>query len=531
MGRGARTSWFAAPSSWYRRAVFFFTDHLWNLAVRFGAGWLVLLAVVARACVLDAPRGSEPRQRFRFAFSIFLVCASLLLAAAVTSTYRLRVANELVFAVGLLATLAGVALASVVLFEGLVRRIRPEMPRIVPDVLTTIAGFVGIMRASSHLGVDISGVIATSAVLTAVIGLSLQDTLGNILGGLALQLDDSVQVGDWVKIGDVTGRVSEIRWRFTALETRNWETVIFPNSMLTRGQVVVLGKREGKPLQLRRWIYFSVDFRHTPNEVISVVEQALRAQPIPNVASDPLPNCVAMDFGDSSTKYAVRYWLTDIAVDDPTDSLVRTRIFFALARGRMAPAIPAQAVFLTEDDKERARSKQEADFTRRVEALRHVDLFRDIEDEDRDGLAENLHRAPFAVGETLTREGADAHHLYIIVDGTISVRVGGIESAHEVAKLSKGQFFGEMALLTGEKRRATTIAVTDVECYRLDAAAFRGLLAKHPDLAERVAAVLVERQVDLEAVRESVTEAQAARRRAASRADLTSKIRAFFQLD
>ena len=70
----------------------------------------------------------------------------------------------------------------------------------------------------------------------------------------------------------------------------------------------------------------------------------------------------AVDYDTSSTKYAVRYWLTDLAADDPTDSLVRTRIFFALARARMAPAIPAQTVFLTEHDEERAQAKREEDF-------------------------------------------------------------------------------------------------------------------------------------------------------------------------
>ena len=88
-----------------------------------------------------------------------------------------------------------------------------------------------------------------------------------------------------------------------------------------------------------------------------------------------------------------------------------------------------------------------------------------------------------------------------------------------------------MALLTGEKRRATCIAMTDVECYRLDASAFRTLLAKNPELAEQVAASLVERQTGLEAVRGRVDEAADAKRRAENQRDLTSKIRAFFQLD
>jgi small-conductance mechanosensitive channel len=55
------------------------------------------------------------------------------------------------------------------------------------------------------------------------------------MGGLALQLDNSVQVGDWIRVGDVAGRVAEIRWCYTSIETRDWETVIVPNSVLPRG--------------------------------------------------------------------------------------------------------------------------------------------------------------------------------------------------------------------------------------------------------------------------------------------------------
>jgi small-conductance mechanosensitive channel/CRP-like cAMP-binding protein len=508
-----------------------FAKHLWNLGATYGVIWLIIAALAARASVLDSPIGSEPRARFRFSFSIFAVFLALLVVAALTAALKNSVADDLRFGTGMLGTLAGVGLVSVVVFEGLVRRVRPGLPRIVPDVLTSVAALIALMRASSQLGLDLSGVIATSAVLTAVIGLSLQDTLGNILGGLAVQLDGSIQVGDWVKVGDVSGRISEIRWRYTAIETRNWETVILPNSVLTRGQVIVLGRRTDQPVQWRRWVYFRVDYRHTPTQVITVVEQALRAQPIPNVAATPLPNCIAIDFDSSATKYAVRYWLTDLAVDDPTDSLIRTHIFFALARARMAPAIPVQNVFVTEHDQEHERTKQAEDLAQRLKVLSGVTLFRAISQEDRLLLAESLHRAPFTAGEVITREGALAHYLYIILNGKVSIRAGGIDAEHEVASLQAEDFFGEMALLTGEKRRATCVALTDVECYRLDASAFRDLLTKHPEVAEQVACVLIERQTGLSVARERVDEAQDRKRRDEIHRDLTSKIRAFFQLD
>lgn len=508
-----------------------FWTGLFTLLSRFGTIWIFLALIVGRTIVTFTPKGSSARSRFRLSAGLFLLHVFLVAAAHGLAQAHSRIAGDVTVLTGLIGTLASVSLAGVIIFEGVVRRISPDVPQILLDVVTTIAAFIAMMRASSALGVDLSGVIATSAVLTAVIGLSLQDTLGNVVGGLALQLDSSIKVGDWVKVGDVSGRVVEIRWRYTAIETRNWETVIIPNSVLTKSQALVLGRRSGKPIQWRRWVYFQVDFRHAPNEVIDVVEKALRAQPLPNVAADPPPNCIVMDFGDSAAKYAVRYWLTDLAVDDPTDSLVRNRIFYALSRAHLTLSIPAQAVFVTNDDQERAEHKRAVDFAKRVAALQRVELFRDLTDEDRAELAENLHRAPFAQGETMTREGAAGHHLYAILSGRVSVRVGGTGEGNEVASLGPGDFFGEMALLAGEKRRASCVAVTDVECYRLDAEAFRKLLAHRPDLAENVAKVLVEREQRLNAVREKVDAADLAARTTQDERALVARIRSFFELD
>lgn len=83
----------------------------------------------------------------------------------------------------------------------------------------------------------------------AVVGLALQDTLGNIFAGLALQIDHSFAIGGWIQVGNRTVVVKEIRWRYTTLETRKWETLVMPNSVLTKQQVLVLGRRRGQPEQ------------------------------------------------------------------------------------------------------------------------------------------------------------------------------------------------------------------------------------------------------------------------------------------
>jgi small-conductance mechanosensitive channel/CRP-like cAMP-binding protein len=493
-----------------------------------GTPYLLLALVVTLLLMRVAPSVAELRARTRFVLLLVTVHLLLLPATGLADAFEIAMVRDLRLVGSICAALAFVGIAGVWVFGLLLPRLRVSLPRILQDVVIGLLGTLAVFSTASHAGVNLSGIVATGAVLTAVIGLALQDTLGNLVGGLAVQLDSTVRVGDWIRVQEVTGRVVEIRWRSTSIETRNWETVVLPNSVLTRSQVTVLGRRIGQDPRWRRWIYFNVDFRYPPSQVLELVMKTLRTQPITNIAETPAPDCILMDLGESTARYAVRYYLLDFAVDDPTDSVVRNRIYFALRRAEIPLSMPAHAVFLTEDSSERRVHKRAADHEKRVHVLSNIALFRGLSDDERNELASSLHAAPFARGEVLTREGADAHHLYMLHEGTVSVRVRDGDHEREVSQLRRGESFGEMSLLTGEPRAATVVALTDVECYRLDAEAFRGLLARRPDLAEQVAAQLAERRVELVATREQLGDRTSLVK--TTERDLLEKIRAFFQL-
>ena len=352
-----------------------------------------------------------------------------------------------------------------------------------------------------------------------------------MMGGMALQLERTIGVGDWIKLDAQEGLVKEIRWRHTSIETRNWDTVVIPNSVLMKSQVTVLGRRQGQPRQHRQWVYFNVDFRYSPAEVIDIVETALRAESIPNVAAGPAPNCVLMDFKESYGSYAVRYWLTDLAVDDPTNSIVRTRIYFALRRANIPLSIPAHTLFVTEEDRSRRELKSAEEVTRRVEALKGVELFHALTEEERRALATRLRVAPFVRGEAMTRQGAEAHWLYLITRGDADVRVSVDGNLSErIATLHAGDFFGEMGMMTGEPRTATVIALSDVECYRVDKDAFHDILQQRPEIAESISEILARRRVELEMAREDLNEEAKRARMRQHQGDLLKRIRNFFSL-
>lgn len=499
-------------------------EQLWSARTPF----VVLAYVIVQALVRRMPDVERYHMRAAATLLILHVAATFISAAQETYGYSGFIASLLALAFELLAV---VTLVMTAVFRVLLPRVGWSLPRILIDLITFVGVLIVFIVVGKRAGFSVAGLITTSAVLTAVIGFSMQDTLGNVMGGLAVQLDKSIKVGDWVRLGSeqVVGRVSEIRWRYTAIETRAWDTVIIPNGSIVKSQITIIGRRQGAPVQTRRQVDFFVDFRTPPTDVIDAVQSTLRRDPVPRMAAEPAPQVLFIGIRDSFAHYCVRYWLTDLAVDDPPDSATRIRIWFALRRAGIPMSIPASTVFLTPESMERDTRKAKQERERRLAALASVDLFRGLPEDIRDTLANELAYTPFGAGEAITREGDTDDGLYIIVSGEAAVRIGRGTQEREVARLAAGQFFGEMSLMTGEARTATVIAASDVECYRIDKPAFQAILRQTPAIADEIAGVLVMRKSALSAARDEAEEVKNSRVETAKQ-DLLGRIRGFFGL-
>jgi len=405
-----------------------------------------------------------------------------------------------------------------------------DPPRIVED-LVVMFGYIawGLVRLR-YAGLDLSGIVTASAVITAVLAFSMQDTLGNILGGVALELESSLAIGDWIKVDDVVGRVIDIRWRSTSIETRNWETVVIPNSQLMKAKFTVLGKRRNAPLQWRRWLWFDIDCAVSPERVTDTVRAALVHAEIERVAPQPAPDCLLMGFEGGNARYAVRYWLTELATDDPTDSAVRAHIFTALQRAGMRIAAPEQRLHVTTQDAAHTQELRDKDLARRLAALKHVDLFAGFHEAEVRTIAERLVFAPFSAGDVITRQGAVAHWLYILTAGEADVVLETGAERRTLATLTGGTFFGEMGLMTGEPRTATVIARTHVECYRLDKASFADIVQSRPAIVTDISTVLARRRVELEALQHHLDDERRAHEMSRHHGEILAKIRQFFGL-
>ncbi|MGN6109168.1 MAG: cyclic nucleotide-binding domain-containing protein [Kofleriaceae bacterium] len=504
-------------------------EHLWAARTPF----LILGYIATRALV----RKSATIERYHMRAAATLVAGHLVAiaigAGVATAGYDARIAALTALA---FQTLGAVSLATTAVFRVLLPRVGVTLPRILIDLITGAGVVVSFIIVGRQAGFSVAGLITTSAVLTAVIGFSLQDTLGNLMGGLSVQLDKSIAVGDWINLGpgQPTGQVVEMRWRYTAIQTRSWDTVIIPNGALVKSQITIVGRRIGQPLLSRRQIDLYIDFRTPPSRVIEVIERALRGDPVPRMAREPAPQALFFGIRDSYGHYCVRYWLEDLMVDDSTDSAVRVRVWFALRRAGIPLAIPASSVFVTQQTPEREARKAERELAERQRALGSVDLFRGLPEPMQRSLAHQLVYTPFVAGEAITREGDHDDGLYMIVEGEAVVQIGsGPEErgeAREVARLTAGQFFGEMSLMTGEARTASVVAATDMICYRIDKPAFQEILRETPSIADQIAEVLVHRRSALSAARDERDEVKR-RRMETAKQHLLGKIRGFFGID
>jgi small-conductance mechanosensitive channel len=195
------------------------------------AGHVVWMVPAWVAVVAAVKRWAPDARRRVWPSTVLLILAALLVVWGATADALGYDDRPIAAAALAFELLAVVGLAQVAVFTVALPRIGVVVPRILVDIATGVASIVVLIVVGKRAGWSLAGLITTSAVLTAVIGFSLQDTLGNLMGGLALQADSSIKVGDWITLGPggPAGRVSEIRWRYTAIETRAWETVVIPN--------------------------------------------------------------------------------------------------------------------------------------------------------------------------------------------------------------------------------------------------------------------------------------------------------------
>lgn len=361
---------------------------------------------------------------------------------------------------------------------------------------------------SSIFDTKITAVLATGTVLAAVLGLALQDTLGNLFSGIALHLEDSFVVGDVVRSGDQFGVVEAIRWRGTRIRTFNNSVLIVPNSMLARDRLEIFPRNNLNA----RVLQFNLDFNVPPASVLMILTQA--AAHVDGVSNQVPAFARVGGFGESGLTYEIKYHTVDYSQRDRIDSEIRKAVWYAMRRNGIPLAYPMRNMRRYEAPS----GSGQPDAGEIAERLGHVDILTPLSSDEHRSIAGVARVHTFSKGETILTHATSGNSMFIVHRGIVSVLV----DESEVARLGEGDFFGEMALLTGEHRTADVVALSDAVVIEITKEALQPVLQNHPELVGAISTKVTERRGSLESIRAASHEE--------AHQTVLSRIRAYFGL-
>lgn len=449
----------------------------------------------------------------------------LVLKAPLLNRLHPRTEDGFRVAVVFLGIMIGLKLVDFFLFELRSRgRAQPPVPIVVRDIGRWVLSLIALVLVVRGFFPDANlNVLAVSSLVVGyIVGNATQDTLGNLIAGLALNTERPFQLGDWVSVGGHTGQVVDTTWRATRLRTKDEDYVVIPNSSIAREHII----NYSRPTRCHGCrLTIGVDYESSPDTVRQAILGVLRDAP--DVLQTPPPSVFLSGYGDFSMNFSVKFYIEEFARADSIQSTIMDRIWYAFKRAAVGIPYPIQDVRVRNAaaEERRLRTGERAAL---LDLLRGVELLHTLSPAELETVAAAARVIPFAPGEILCRQNEPGDSFYIIRAGHVNVAVATADGRSvPVAQLGPGGFFGEMSLLTGEPRTATVTAEGDVDVLCLSKQNFAAILQANAGLAGRLAAVLEKREGERQARLSSGAPAPVAD---TTQIALAERIRRFFGL-
>jgi small-conductance mechanosensitive channel/CRP-like cAMP-binding protein len=454
--------------------------------VRIPGIFLILLGALFYLCLLFIGRWLKRRMNVGLGWTshLCIVCVSVLAASEI-----LHVPFPGRDAIGLLAAVTIAFPINALLlrfvwpiygYPGEGSRIPSFLPQVIGIMIFLLAAFFGL---GLFYHITIAGLLAGSGLIAIIIGLALQDTLGNIFAGFGLQAGRAYRVGDWLIVDGKHVEVAEINWRSTRFRNNDDVSFDIPNSQLAKATIINL--YYPSPRHAAR-VRVSVDHRVPPNEVKDAMSRA--ASTAPGVLQDPPVKVFLIDFAESAVQYEIKFWLMDGRVLPDIIDRVRTNVWYELNRRGIRLAFSTQQIEISRNARFARKAGVDAGF------LAAQPLFSCLDNDQLAQLAGEARITRFGRGERIIRQGDAGESMFILSRGTAEVHAEKEARSLPVATLSPGDCFGEISLLTGEPRSATVIAKTDCEVVEIEKQTIGILLRQHPELADSLSETVVARR-------------------------------------
>jgi small-conductance mechanosensitive channel/CRP-like cAMP-binding protein len=498
------------------------------------AGPLIPGVVTAAICLLVGVgiqirfRGQTIAARFRRPMIILNVYMFIAAVTIVSRLYWPAAFRAAYFVSVLVLSLALVLAAVTALMDGFLGRYRQlTIPSILRDMMIVVIYAIVILAVLHQEGVEVTSLLTTSAVFTAIIGFALQDLLSNVISGLSIQMERPFKEGDWVRFDDYEGMVTEINWRSTKIKTRDRDIIVIPNNTATRSPLI----NYSAPTTLHRQrVSVGLRYEVPPNRVHACLIEA--ALSVPSVKAEPKPWVYTRKYNDFSIDYDLVFFIDDLPRKETIEGDVMSRIWYYLSREGLTIPFPIRDINLrtVSDD---AAAKKRADAIEELDTvIGSIPEFSPLSEEDRRYLATRAHSVRFAAGECIIEEGTPGMSCYIVGEGRVRIETER-EMSHEkvaLAELGPEQYFGERSLITGEPTSATVRAATDCVLHEISKEYFGVVLTRNTMLVDALGKRLSEREAELMTAREGSSKHGPESDRPTEPASFVSRIKSFFQL-
>lgn len=363
---------------------------------------------------------------------------------------------------------------------------QPQETRFLQDL---VAGFIygsAVIAIIAYVfDLPVTGLLAASGVTAIVLGLALQNTLGDVFSGIVLNLAKPYHPGDWVVLdGGLEGRVIEQNWRATQILTSDNDLAIVPSSNIAKAKLI----NASKPTKAHGLtIIVGLDPSVAPSRGCTTLETALLS--CNRIIRTPAPSVTVRSLDAVALECEIHFFVSVIDHGPEAKNEVFDLVFRHCASAGIRLAPPAGSPFALPP---RAARPDPREMPRRLQE--HLPIFTPLSDDERAALAPKMKRRTFKAGDTLIEEGTVAAALVILSSGVLAAVQQGETGDVEVLRLAPGDCFGQAGVLTGAATTSTVRALTRSVVYEIAKRDIAPILERRPAIATDLGQILARRE-------------------------------------
>ncbi|MGF6098549.1 mechanosensitive ion channel family protein [Pseudomonas sp. 18175] len=335
-----------------------------------------------------------------------------------------------------------------------------QSARLLHDVVGAVIFLVAIVGAAAYvLQLPVRGLLATSGAMAIIIGLAVQSTLSDVFSGIVINTTKPYQLDDWVSIDGVEGKVLEIDWRSTHLQTETGSVAVVPNALAAKAKILNhsrSGAMHGVAVTL------AVPSNVAPRRVLEALEKALQGTQA--LLSTPTSK---VSIKSSQLEFS-EYELRGFVASRSARSSVRNLMFDLAHRHLQAAGVTWGATVQA--------------WSRQRQLLEEARVMRALSAEERDRLAEAMTPVDFQANQVLLAFDEIADGLLIIATGVVSVAIHDGERVVEAGRMGPGEVMGEEGILADGRSRGQFRSLTSGRLFRIEKSQLGAQLQHSSDL-------------------------------------------------